>query len=765
LNLYSLTYEVNKISLLMKKIILILVATFIVAGVMAQNKKGALEKMKIRLTAQIQYYNGNKVAEVSEFNFEGSQSFIQKNDATWNCDMIKNNSPNDFTDLSYTFQITSGTTQSAGVAINFLFDEWSPDNYIILPAAVYNGNRFDVLKYKYPPLFKKEEYKVIMPITITDVPRLNKYKGESRIDLNTGDLTTPSIGIYFPKTKKGIWILTEQATELGNSSLSLTESDDRTKAEFKISAPCIREKIYSMAKLTESNETGVKWKHGDIATIRFKIFIFENVNSPAELNNHFPAIRKTYGTTTYVNQLPFSKGFEIMENQQNQECWDEKNSYYTLGGDGWNTKWQLGWVGGCMVTYPLSLIGQPISQERSFQNYDKIITQSQAESGFYYSCSNGIDWCSDCFYEPHPDNLLLLRKNSDALYYFYKYCLAQKAINPGWQMPEAWKEPLKKFTGAFVTLWKRYGQFGQHIDIKTGEIRIGGTNSAVMAIGGLALASQFEKRADLLKVAKEAGMYYYENFIRKGISCGGPGEILQNNDAESAFAMLESLVVLYEVTGEKIWLKFAEDAAALSATWMVSYDYRFPENSLFGELDIRTSGAVWANVQNKHGGPGICTASGDCLLKLYRATGNKLYIQMLNDVAHNLMQYISREDRPISKQLPGWINERVNLSDWEGKKQIGGIFYGNTWAQVSAMLTVAEIPGIYVNMSKKEIYVFDHVEATLEENRIKITNSTKFDARIRIFIDKDLSKSYTQGFMSLCKQILVKAGTSEYYIM
>jgi len=747
----------------MKKIILLLIASILFVHAFAQNNNDSMEKMKIRLTARVQSYNGNKTSDVSEFKFDRNRSILKNADVTWRCDRVYSKSGDGISDLTYTFQLTDGNADAAGVSLNVLFDNWSTENYVIMPAAAYNGNRVDVLKYKYPPLFKKEEYKVDMPITITDVPRLNKYPGVSQIDLNTGDLATPSLGIYFPETKKGIWILTEQASELGNSSLSLKESDDRTKAEFTIAAPCVREKIYRMARLTESDETGTAWKTGDIVTIRCKIFIFENVNSPAELNNHFPAIRKSFGTTAYVNQLPFSKAFEIMEDQQNLECWDDKNSYYTLGGEGWNTKWQLGWVGGCMITQPLSLIGQPVSRERAFKNYDKIITQSQAKSGFYYSCSNGIEWCSDCFYSPHPDNLLLLRKNSDALYYFYKYCLTQKVNNPEWQMPGTWKDPLKKFADAFVTLWKRYGQFGQHIDIETGEIKIGGTNSAVMAIGGLALASQYENRPELLQVAKEAALYYSKNFIEKGISCGGPGEILQNNDAESSFAMLESLVVLYEVTGEKLWIKYAEDAAALASTWMVSYDYHFPENSLFGGLDIRTTGAVWANIQNKHGGPGICTASGDCLLKLYRATGNKLYMQMLNDVAHNLMQYISREDRPISKQHPGWINERVNLSDWEGKKLIGGIFYGNTWAQVSAMLTVAEIPGIYVNPSKKEIYVFDHVEARLDRNQIIISNPTIFDASVRIYIDNDPTKFYSQGFISQCPLVYVKSGASVIY--
>src|SRR5215471_1507893 len=155
-----------------------------------------------------------------------------------------------------------------------------------------------------------------------------------------------------------------------------------------------------------------------------------------------------------------------------------------------------------------------------------------------------------------------------------------------------------------------------------------------MAIGGLALASSFENKPQWLKTAKEAARYYYNNFTLKGISCGGPSEILQNNDSESSFALLESFVTLYEITNEKEWLKYAEDAAAFCSTWMISYDYKFPEKTLFGNLNMKTTGSVWASTQNKHGGPGICTMSGDCLFKLYRATGNKQYLGMIQDVAH-----------------------------------------------------------------------------------------------------------------------------------
>lgn len=744
------------------KSIIIFLAVLLFSSCDTNDRNLYTDSLKFQLTARLQSYERNKVVNDTAFRFIRDQALLQQSETIWRCLHTEKRS-HDNTAHTFTFQLEKGEAKSTGVVVNFLFEEWTKENYVIMPAAAYSGNRFDVLDYSYPPLFKKEDYKVDMPITITHVPGLNKYAGKSRLDLNTGDLSTPSIGIYFPKVRKGIWIVTEQATEVGNSGLILKEHADRTKAEFTISAPCVRKEVYTMTKLSASDETGIDWEEGDQVTIRCKVFVFDDMRSPSQLIKEFLSVRKSYGTTSHIDRIPFSEAFNIMENQQNRETWDEKNGYYSLGGETWNSKWQLGWVGGCMITLPLTTIGKPLSKERSFQNYQTIITTSQARSGFFYSCSNGKDWCSDCFYDPHPDNLLLLRKNADAFYFFYKYCLAQKTIDPGWQMPGSWKQPLERLADAFVTLWKRYGQFGQFIDIETGEIKVGGTNSAATAIGGLALASQYENRPGLLQIAKEAARYYYREFIAKGISCGGPGEILQCSDSESAFATLESLMVLYETTGEKEWLDYAEDAAALCATWVVSYDYKFPQSSLFGQLDMRTTGATWANIQNKHGGPGICTMSGDCLFKLYRATGKRLYLELAGDIAHNIMQYISREDRPIKDQHPGWINERVNLSDWEGKEQVGGIFHGNTWAQVAAMLTVAEIPGIYIDPAKKELFVFDHVEALLEGNQIKITNPTKFDAKVKIFIDRDPSKPYPQGYVSQCPEIEVSAGTTITY--
>lgn len=90
-----------------------------------------------------------------------------------------------------------------------------------------------------------------------------------------------------------------------------------------------------------------------------------------------------------------------------------------------------------------------------------------------------------------------------------------------------------------------------------------------------------------------------------------------------------------------------EDGASLCASWCVGYDYRYQDDTQFAARHTATTGAVWANVQNKHAAPGICTISGESLLHLYRATGNEAYLTLLKDISHNLTQFVSTPENPI----------------------------------------------------------------------------------------------------------------------
>jgi hypothetical protein len=154
---------------------------------------------------------------------------------------------------------------------------------------------------------------------------------------------------------------------------------------------------------------------------------------------------------------------------------------------------------------------------------------------------------------------------------------------------------------------------------------------------------------------------------------------------------------------------------------------------------------------------------------LYRATNDKRFLTLIQEIAHNLPQYMARLDRQINgimkKAEPlaeGIICERVNISDWEGVPLIGAVYNGACWCEVSLMLTCAELPGIYIVRDKGIIAVFDHVEAKLENDILTITNNTKFDANVKIFVENsdDMNNTIKQSLHNNCETIFIKSGKS-----
>ncbi|KRF44154.1 hypothetical protein [Paenibacillus sp. Soil787] len=679
----------------------------------------------------------------------------------------------DAVDLDVSFRVCEGYSENTNVAIRLNFDKWSTDNYVLMPSAVYNGNRFEVRKIGYPPqLCEEKDLGADVPTIISDVPRLNIGEEQSRIQLLTGDLATPAVGFADFQSKQGFWLLTEQGTIVGDSGITMEEDAANQICAISISAPGVREDVrYTVCDTNyPSEDNGADFKEGDTVHLKMRLFFFKCEDVQA-IFDYFTEIRKDLtGEVTLRHELPFSGAWEIQENKYNEQNWVEQYGYYSVGTlEGVHQDWQIGWVGGLMATYPMLVEGSSLTRERALRNFDFVFNGGQDESGFFHGC-----WHKGSWYGDHFTNLdekwHLIRKSSDALYYIIKQFMLISKMEPARAIPEKWTDGTRKCADAFVKLWTRYRQFGQFIDTETGEIIIGGSASAGIAPAGLALAYQFFGEQKYLDTAEEAAIYYYDHFVKKGYTTGGPGEILQCPDSESAFGLLESFVVLYEVIGEKKWLEKAVDMANQCFTWCVSYDFEFPKESTFGKLTMRSAGSVYANVQNKHGSPGICTLSGDSLFKLYRYTGNLKYLELIQEISHNLTQYLSREDRPIlasnGKAMPaGWMNERVEMSDW--LEPVGEIFYGSCWCEVSNMLTYAEVPGLYVQTDSGFVAAMDHIDYEVKENTddrlvLNVINPTCFKAKIKVFEETSSSMDRILGQNALlgCKHVELEPQSS-----
>lgn len=570
-----------------------------------------------------------------------------------------------------------GNYEQSFFQVEFSFPDWTADCYLMMPACAYHGNRFHRVKRSYPPMYLPEEAYPGCPPLITDVPALNP-DGSGKLQVTSGDMAVPCLGLFSPKQKKGFLIFAQQ--EVKGKNLGFTVETGK----LILSYPAHRDDLYRFCRKHDtSGDQGIPVQKGEQLSSEYRIFTFP-CETISDLFRFFFEKRKCLMHSPrpkngYTKQL-----WELEEQKFNQYNWS--GEYYAEV----SKVWQCGWVGGGMSSLPLLQHGTKESKQRAVQTLD-YLTAHQAPSGFFYGTVKNGQIENDGFGAAGMEQLHLIRKSADSLYFLLKHfdVTAPK---------QSWIKSAQTCADAFVKLFQTYGTFGQFINVITGEMMVDCSTSGAIGAGALAKAWKYFGKEEYLKTAKQACQFYMENHVHRGVTSGGPGEILSAPDSESAFAMLESCITLYETTKEPQWLEYAKDCAHLCSSWVVPYAYHFPENSEFHRLKINTVGSVFANVQNKHSAPGICTLSGDSLYKLYRYTGEKAYLELIKDIAYCIPQCVSTKERPIytcdvpPKQLPeGFIHERINMSDWETAKCVGGVFYGSCWCETSLLLTYTEL--------------------------------------------------------------------------
>ncbi len=642
------------------------------------------------------------------------------------------------------------------------------DTYIMIPACAYDGNRFEGVRRRYPPMFNEDEFGLDVPVRMTQVPRLSR-DGDSFMDVTTGDMAAPCVCVLSRAAQQSFMLFFNPQAMGRNLGVTLEQRGD--ELEIKLRAPARRRLVYrwyggypSLEPLPEADPP-LALRAGDELEIAHDVHIDKCRDIP-ELYRLFFERRAVRFHARAHNCLPFSEYFGLMERELNEHRYMEQYGLLALGrreNDSRFNQWQAGWVGGGMSTYPLICEGEPRSLERALSTL-RFAARYQSRAGFYYGIVYNGKVYGDCFgYYEEKHNALLIRKHADLTYFMFKQLIALR--HKGMVAPDIARSA-ERAADALAALWRRYGQLGQFVNSETGEILVGGSTSGGIAPAALCAAAQVLARPELAQLAREIAHYYYDVAIRRGVTTGGPGEILQAPDSESIAGLLESYIALYDMDGTAEWLGMARDAAHQMASWIVPYDYPFPAQSRFGRMGIRAAGSVWANVQNKHSAPGLCTLSPAAFFKLYRATGEKAYLEVMRQVAHFMPQVASRPDRPMCtvdgrEMNPGEICERVNLSDWEGVDNVGdSIFGSSSWPEVSLLLTCLEIPGVYVQPEQGVVCAADHVNAWLERGELVIANPTAYDATVKLMIEDAAAQRRPLGlyWQQLFRRVPVPAG-------
>jgi hypothetical protein len=550
--------------------------------------------------------------------------------------------------------------------------------------------------------------------------------------VNASNVTTPALCWLNPKTGRATIILAEQGVRIGDKLIDngfiVEESADRTRATFVVSAPGVRERKPEFVGFSPSPDRGVALKPGDSITLRLRVYSLAKSNITGLLDK-FMSVRKTVtGPNHPRNLIPFSEVARLMTNRIDSRFYEGKEFQFYCPE---NAEWiSFGWIGGLMNTFPMLALGDRQHMERVTKTFDFAIPRAQGKAGYFYGALNhdGRVFGREG-YDELPE-IVLTRKNGDVLYWMIKQFILLKAQGRADSIKPEWEKNIRRLADAFITTWKKNGEWGNNLNVNTGEIAVYNSTSGATAIGGLALAAKYFDNPEYLKIAEQAADFYYNrDFSKLGITSGGSADILQNADTESAIGLTTSFMALYEITGKPRYLAMSRDLANLTATWVVSHDYQLPPETELAKLGAKLAGVVWASTQNKHGAPGFCTSSGDPLFKIFRATGDRRYAELLRDIVHAHAEGI---------QPNGMITERLTYCDADARGSRGS---GSTgWNETNGILMAMELPGVYVRTDTLELFVFDHVEAKIVKRSdnlttLLLTNPTKFSASVAVLAE------------------------------
>lgn len=167
-----------------KKITAIVLAVIFIGNLKSSGQtlvNNFLKEIRGTMHPYVSWYTGTRLDSVHELD----GGILKNKTSEWSCTV--NETPDtekDAIDVTILFKLEKGNVSSAAVSVAFDFSNWSTENYILVPAMIYGGNRFRILPIKYPPyIHDAADRPLDMPITTTDILHLNKDGSHAKIEM------------------------------------------------------------------------------------------------------------------------------------------------------------------------------------------------------------------------------------------------------------------------------------------------------------------------------------------------------------------------------------------------------------------------------------------------------------------------------------------------------------------------------------------------------------------------------------------------------
>ena len=576
-------------------------------------------------------------------------------------------------------------------------------SYVIAPGAMYNGNRFVVSPQPYAPYLLTEGVSPDGPIVQADVPRLSSDTGY-RTELASNALSIPAVGIYDQSKHLGFLIGREIYGEWGVGGVNL-QTVPGEPVRIELCLPVMRQRRYRFCDWIDTDERGMDILPGQTISFKFRIIPVNATSIPAFIGRLAEYAHATRGNEQRRPAISFAEAAELIESKHDAHNWNEVNGYYQtqMGSSGFLL--QTGWCGGGQTFYAMAQSTNPDRRSRAIRMMDVFCRNALSPSGYFHGLHDGKQWRSFGVKRPGCRAFSLIRRSLECTRDVLKTLELLK--NRSETIEAAWENAARSNLNAMVDTAARFGHLGYTVDRDNGDVLWGDSCCGAFGIEPLVRGAEWFNEPKYLVIATRLAEYYVSHFLVKGYTCGGVGDALMAVDSESNYALLAGLVHLYDATHDVQHLIWARETADLFTTWVLNYDAKFPSGTPLAKLGIQPRGAVFANVQNQHGAPGICTASGIELLRLYEITGEIRYIHLLQDIVSCIPQMIVRQGQEdVWTDLPpGCISERLMTMD--GLEPWGQTAILSTWSEISMLLTARELPPVYRNMKCDSEAIFD----------------------------------------------------------
>ena len=265
-----------------------------------------------------------------------------------------------------------------------------------------------------------------------------------------------------------------------------------------------------------------------------------------------------------------------------------------------------------------------------------------------------------------------------------------------------WLEWMSEFADWLLNQQYSSGGFPRAWEPITGKIIDKSPVSSYNAIPFLVSLYQITGNKTYLKSARKAGDFIWQNGQKNGFFIGGTIDNPNVLDKEACAISLKAYLALYEETKNYSWLKRAQTAGDFAETWIYIWNIPMPDNEKDKRLDWNRNTST-VGMQLISTGHSLVDAfmaynAGD-YLKLYYYTKDEHYKEVSNILLHNTKSMIQTNKNHLGFKCSGWQQEHWSFAPLRGIGMHRGWL---PWVATSQLCGIYECEELYSTLSSKK---------------------------------------------------------------